>query len=89
MNDEYNLQTDTNYLLLVEKFPHIAKKIAFLWGSQDFYLMFNELMHDTRGGTRKGFPLDAGSALLRLHLQHAQQFPNPSPDKWDSEFRRE
>ncbi len=88
MNEEaYDLHTDPSYELLVNKFPHVAKKISFLWGHQEFYLMFNELMHDTRGGTRQGFPLDAGSALLKLHLKHAQLFPNPNPDKWEDAYR--
>lgn len=88
MSDTYSLQTDPDFVLLAARFPHITKKIEFLWGHQDFYTMFNELMHDTRGGTRQGFPMEAGSALLRLHMKHAQMFPNPAPDVWEDAYQK-
>jgi hypothetical protein len=65
-----------NYQLVNARFPHIGKKIKFLWGYPEFVTMMLKLQQDTRGGTRKGFPGEVLFALMALEEDHDLEFPH-------------
>lgn len=50
----------------LEAFPNVLKRIQGLWGTRDCDQYFQGLFMDTRGGTRRGFPMEVGEELLFL-----------------------
>ena len=78
------------FLIINEAYPHIGKKIAFLWGQSEFNQMLCNLINDTRDGNRQGFPKPVASALLRLSMLHDAEFPqlvSKTSDVWTLNFR--
>lgn len=69
------LAGNENFSIVDERFPHIGKKLAVMWGSHVFSGFINGLFHDSRGGTRKGFPKEVSVALFRLMQEHDRLFP--------------
>lgn len=65
-------KTDTSELY--ESYPHLAK-LDELWGSRDAREFIVRLMNDTREGKRRGFPGKHARTILRLLIEHDQQFP--------------
>lgn len=60
-----DLQTDPEQAGL-EAFPRVLEKIQTMWGTRECDGFIQSLFMDTRGGTRRGFPMDAGAELLFL-----------------------
>lgn len=61
-----------------ELFPHIAKKILFLWGSPECVQYLDELIHfrpTSDRPTRQGFPLQAILELDIILKAHHKEFP--------------
>ncbi len=54
--------------------PHLAQ-IDKMWGTRDCREFLTSLMHETRGGTRHGFPPDSASVIIRLLIEHDKTFP--------------
>lgn len=52
-----------NYQLVLEAYPEIAKKIKIFWGNQEFTDLIDELLTNTRGHQREGFPPQGGRFL--------------------------
>lgn len=52
---------------LEQQFPRVLNKILELWNTPDIEAYFYELMVDTRGGTRQGFPPAVASDIFALH----------------------
>ena len=50
----------------LEKLPHLASQICFLWSQREFEIYINRLIMDTRDGKRQGLPWDAFQELLFL-----------------------
>lgn len=50
----------------LEAFPNVLKKIQGLWATTDCDTYLQGLFMDTRGGTRRGFPMEVGEELLFL-----------------------
>lgn len=59
---------------LAEQFPRIIGKIIMLWGEPEAEAYFNELLMDSRGGTRQGFPPNIASEIFSLSMYHSQKF---------------
>jgi len=79
------LEGSVDFQLIDQGFPHIGRRFRDSWGSSGFLEVMNELFHDTRGGTRRGFPLDALMALNALLELHRDHFPDLHPtDMWDN-----
>ena len=83
---------DNELFQVVNQFyPHIGKKIEFLWGNPEFNDLLNRLINDTRDGAREGFPKPVASALLRLSILHDAEFPqyvkHYSSDIWTMNIR--
>lgn len=64
--------TDTN--ALYQAFPHL-RRIDELWGTQQGRDYIKDLIGDTRGGTRQGFPDEHASTILQLLREHDDLFP--------------
>lgn len=68
-----------NESLLEELFPHVAKKLCLLWGSQEFYsYVEDDLFHHTPTTdrpVREGFPLTVLIELDAVLRAHIDAFP--------------
>lgn len=65
---------DAHYPYALERqFPHVLDKIVRLWHTPDIESYFYELMVDTRGGTRQGFPAEVASDIFALHNAYTSQ----------------
>ncbi len=72
--------------ILEEKFPRILNRIVDLWDSREIEDYFNDLLMDTRGGTRQGFPPDVASEIFALSIAHEniRKQRRKTPDNpWD------
>lgn len=52
---------------LEQQFPRVLGRILELWDTPDLDAYFSELMVDTRGETRQGFPPAVASEIFALH----------------------
>ncbi|KYC28838.1 protein of unknown function [Sterolibacterium denitrificans] len=59
-------QDATQVQAALEAFPNVLKKIQGLWATRGCDTYFQGLFMDTRGGTRRGFPMEVGEELLFL-----------------------
>ena len=78
LNPEFSaihLANNENYQIIARRIPRIAQRLDALWGHEAFPAYLGELMNDTRGGARQGFPEDVAIALFRLLQQHEKEFP--------------
>ncbi|MEN9356117.1 MAG: hypothetical protein RL695_288 [Pseudomonadota bacterium] len=50
----------------MEAFPNVLNKIQAMWGTQECDSFLQGLFMDTRGGSRRGFPMEAGAEILFL-----------------------
>ena len=50
----------------LDAFPGVMKKTQGLWGTKDCDLFLQGLFMDTRGGTRRGFPMEAAEEIMFL-----------------------
>ena len=64
-----------NYQVIVETYPDIAKKVKLFWGNQEFTDLLHDLLYNTRGNARDGFPLHVMTAFLELQEIHNKVFP--------------
>jgi hypothetical protein len=53
-------------LCALEAFPGVLKRIQSLWGTPDCDQFMQSLFMDSRGGTRRGFPVDAAAEIMYL-----------------------
>lgn len=80
------IQDLADFRLINGAFPHIGKKLAFLWGHPEFHHLIDELQQDRREGERAGFPANVLMALFTLELEHDKAFPDlarPETDIWN------
>lgn len=50
----------------MEAFSRVLEKIQAMWGTQECDAFLQELFMDSRGGSRQGFPMEAGAEILFL-----------------------
>lgn len=80
------ITNDYDYRVVNSCFLHIGKKIAAVWGQPEFNLLIHQLLRDSRGGTREGFPAHVTLALVHLEARHRHEFPEltiPPSSTWD------
>ena len=68
-------------------YPHIGQVLGEKWGSQDIVSYIEQLLQDTRDGSRRGFPFQVMAALVNIQNQHlsltgAAPDPQESQDTW-------
>jgi hypothetical protein len=83
---ENKMETLEQYILLENRYPHVAKNIKLFWGSSYLPDYITNLMLDTRNGKRKGFPPDDAKALTDLLKIHDDVYPRYIKyEIWDNE----
>jgi hypothetical protein len=71
----FDLQDSAYFIKIVQRFPHVGKKVEESWGTQALRTYIWDLFQDSRGGTRQGFPPEYASALFRLLDTHDRLYP--------------
>jgi len=66
----------TDYEILNDKFQRLGEKVLTTWGTRECRRMLLNLINDSRGGTRSGFPPEVAAAITRLLLAHDEKFPH-------------
>ena len=69
--------------LIQRRMPHIAREIDKKWGSAALNNYVAEVMFDTRGDTRRGFPTEIVDAMLAI--THANDHDHPALRKLRAE----
>lgn len=59
-------QSSGEHVCALEAFPAILKKISMLWGTRELDKLIQDLILDSRGGARQGFPMETAHELLFL-----------------------
>lgn len=71
---------------LGKRYMRIVNRIVELWDTPEIDSYFSELMLDTRGGTRQGFPMEVVSEIMLLSkvhdLTHCKENALPQRDPW-------
>ena len=75
MATQNNLNDRKSFDLVKARYPHIGEKIAALWGTPELNTYLDGLLHDTRDGTRAGFPFEVTGAILDISERHHRDFP--------------
>jgi hypothetical protein len=70
------LENNTSFQVINSAFPHIGKKLDFLWGHKEFHTLMEDLQQEKRGVQRQGFPPTVLTALFSLASDHDREFPN-------------
>ena len=65
-----SLENNDNFLVIKDRFPHIAKNIVLFAGHEEFNDYMNNLMMDSRDGHREGFPKEVSSSIFKLSIYH-------------------
>lgn len=84
-----SIHNDFYFLILKQHFPKLAMGVEIRWGTVDLEPYIMDLLNDTRGHTRKGFPTMIAEALNSLLLVHGQLYPEKSTqcsDPWNTTF---
>ncbi len=66
---------ETDLSLFFERFPHLRDRIELLWGTPEGSKAINDLILDSRQGTRGGFPKEYLDTLITLCSEHETKFP--------------
>jgi len=68
---------------LARQYPAILHKIVNLWNSEEEVdAFFSELILDTRGDQRQGFPAEIAEEILRLSVINTKDRENRKPHSW-------
>ena len=88
-NSHHRVETIDELLMELEfHFPHVATRLTFLAGTEEFDKEINDLVIDTTG-KRKGFPPEVISILLKLSSAHEHKYGNSlKSNVWkDNQFK--
>lgn len=77
------LTHDPDFMVLNAKFKRLARRLKDLWGGPECPDFINELIHDTRDGTRQGFPMEVAMAIFKLSRKHDEAFPEHAKKNMD------
>jgi len=67
---------------LARQYPAILRKIVDLWSSEAVDGYFSELILDTRGDQRQGFPPEVAEEILRLSVINSKYRESLKPHSW-------
>ncbi len=77
---------------LEQQFARILNKIIELWNTPQIESYFHDLMMDTRGGTRQGFPPQVASDIFNLSrmydLQKSEKIKPKQVEAWEDVLER-
>lgn len=74
------MTTQSDLDTITASYPHIGKMLSEKWGSKDIVSYIEQLLQDTRDGSRRGFPFQVMTALVNIQSQHLQLTGAP-PDR--------
>jgi hypothetical protein len=60
---------------LQNKYPHIYNKLILLWSTEECRTYICDILKDTRGDTRVGFPFDVAEELIAILSEHDRLYP--------------
>ncbi len=63
-----------NYQVIEDAYPELGRKVKLFWGNQEFTDLMHELLTDTRGHARAGFPRPVVNSFLKLQGLHNRVF---------------
>ncbi|MBL6751224.1 MAG: hypothetical protein ISP90_11910 [Nevskia sp.] len=66
------LASNEHFRIVSSRFPHIGRRLLELWDTPGCAPYLQDLLCDTRDGTRHGFPAEVGVALFQLLQVHDQ-----------------
>lgn len=69
------IERSEHFKVINHAFPNVGKKLMLFWGYPEFNTLVDDLIQDTRGSQRTGFPTQILSALLSLDAEHEAAFP--------------
>jgi hypothetical protein len=78
-NDRGLMEANFHFMVINDAFPHIGKSLKVYWGYQEFVSYTRNLLHDNRGHSRKGFPMEVLMALQSLSDLHGVAYPHILP----------
>lgn len=84
-----NIRDDYDYKVLEARFPKIALGIEIRWATRDLQPYIHDLLQDTRGHTRLGFPKEVATSLTSLSLTHSKFYPDldqPPDSVWEINY---
>ena len=67
---------------LARQYPAILQKIVDLWNSETVDAYFSDLILDTRGDQRQGFPAEIAEEILRLSVINTKYRESLKPHSW-------
>ena len=67
---------------LARLYPAILNKIVDMWTSEDIDSYFSDLIMDTRGDQRQGFPAVVAEEILRLSVINTKYRESLKPHSW-------
>jgi len=67
---------------LARQFPRMLNKIVELWDTEEIDAYFSDLILDTRGDQRKGFPAEVAEEIIRLSVINTKYRENRKPHSW-------
>jgi len=67
---------------LARQYPAILNKIVALWTSETIDAYFTDLIMDTRGDQRQGFPPEVAEEILRLSVINTKYRESLKPHSW-------
>jgi hypothetical protein len=72
------------FLVVKDAYPLVAEKLQTLWGTAEFRVYAEDLVHERTRMTRAGFPGNVMLAISELISIHDIQFPAfaPVPDSY-------
>ncbi|MEN9474018.1 MAG: hypothetical protein RIS48_738 [Pseudomonadota bacterium] len=76
------MTTQTDLDTINASYPHIGKMLSEKWGTKDLVSYIEQLLQDTRDGSRRGFPFQVMAALVNIQSLHLQSAGAP-PDRKD------
>jgi hypothetical protein len=69
------LTEDEHFKKINAQHQRIGRELKELWGGPKLGGFVNQLLQDTRGGTRQGFSPEVAAALFKLLQKHDRDFP--------------
>jgi len=67
---------------LSQQYPNVLKKIVDMWDSEGIDAYFSDLILDTRGDQRKGFPPEVAEEIIRLSVINSKYREHRKPHSW-------
>jgi hypothetical protein len=84
--DQSKLEIKNLIAVVMEFHPRIGNALTLFWGEKEFIPYIENLLNDTRDGTRQGFNKPVSEALIKLQDFYDSIYPRQEAKatKWDA-----